>query len=145
MPAANTVNDTRRLIDYLVTRPDTDPDRIYLCGASYGAITGATAAAFDKRIKAVVLTYGRGNLPRMLTAKGIAKKLGSWRIPTQIVTWYFGSIWDPVKYVGRIAPNPLLTQYGRTDTLILDACARALQKAAKNPCWGQRGISTCRW
>ncbi len=79
--AAHTVNDTRRLIDYLITRPDIDPDRIYLCGASYGAIIGTTVAAFDKRIKAVVLTYGGGNLPQMLTAKGISEKLGLWRIP----------------------------------------------------------------
>ena len=32
--AAKTVNETRRLIDYLWTRPDIDPQRIYLVGAS---------------------------------------------------------------------------------------------------------------
>ncbi len=50
-----------------------------------------------------------------------------------MVTWYFGSVWDPVKYVGRIAPNPLFIQNGKMDTLMVDVCARALQKAAKNP------------
>jgi dienelactone hydrolase len=131
--SAHTVNDTRRLIDYLITRPDIDPDRIYLCGASYGALTGTTVAALDKRIKAVVLTYGGGDLPRMLTGKGMAEKLGAWRIPAQMVTWYLMSAWDPVKFVGRISPTPLLIQNGRKDTLISEACAHALQKAAKNP------------
>lgn len=131
--AAHTVNDTRRLIDYLVTRPDIDPDRIYLCGASYGAITGAVVAAMDKRIKAVVLTYGGGDLPRMLTGKRMAEKLGAMRIPAQMIIWYFMSAWDPVKFVGRIAPTPLLIQNGKKDTMIPDACAQALQKAAKNP------------
>ena len=63
--AAYTVGDTRRLIDYLVKRPDIAADRIYLCGASYGAITGSTATAFDQRIRAAVLIYGGGNLRKL--------------------------------------------------------------------------------
>ena len=131
--AAYTVNDTRRVIDYLVTRPDIAPNRIYLCGASYGAITGSTAAAFDKRIRAVALTYGGGNIFKMLTAKEIANEIGPWLLPAQIVAWYFGSAFDPVKYIGRIAPRPVLIQNGTADTVIDPACARALQAAAREP------------
>ena len=131
--AAYTVNDTRRVIDYLETRPDIAPNRIYLCGASYGAITGSTATAFDKRIRAAALTYGGGNLVKMLTAKEIAHEIGKWMLPAQIVAWYFGSVWDPVKYIGQIAPRPVLIQNGTEDTVIDPACARALQEAAREP------------
>ena len=73
--AAYTVNDTRRLIDYLVTRPDIAPERIYLCGASYGAITGTTATAFDQRIRAAVLIYGGGNLRKLLSADVVREEM----------------------------------------------------------------------
>lgn len=131
--AAHTVNDTRRLLDYLMTRPDIATNRIYLVGASYGAITGATAAAFDQRIRAAALIYGGGDLNKLLSAEMIHNELGAWGPLAKTIAWYFGSVFDPVKYVGRIAPRPLLLQNGKADTLVAPAAARALQEAAKEP------------
>ena len=131
--AAHTVNDTRRLIDYLVTRPDVDAGRIYLVGASYGAVTGSTAAAFDERIRAVVLTYGGGNLRKLLTGGALRNEIGLWTLPASVVAWYFGSVWDPVKYVGQISPRPILLQNGKADTVVAPAAGQALQDAARQP------------
>lgn len=131
--AAYTVNDTRRLIDYLMTRTDIATNRIYLVGASYGAITGSTAAAFDERIRAVALIYGGGNLNKLLSAEMIRNELGQWGPLAKGIAWYFGSVFDPVKYVGRISPRPLLLQNGKADTVVSPAAARALQEAAKEP------------
>ncbi len=131
--AAYTVNDTRRLIDYLVTRPDIATNRIYLVGASYGAITGSTAAAFDQRLRAAVLIYGGGNLRKLLSAEMIRNELGQWGPVAKAIAWYFGSVFDPVKYVGRISPRPVLLQNGKADTLVAPAAARALQAAANEP------------
>ena len=131
--AAHTVNDTRRLIDYLTTRPDIASNRIYLVGASYGAITGSTAAAFDQRIRAAVLIYGGGNLRKLLSADLVREEIGHWAIAANLVAWYFGSVFDPVKYVGQISPRPILLQNGKADTLVAPAAARALQEAAKEP------------
>lgn len=130
--AAYTVGDIRRLIDYLSTRPDIATNRIYLCGASYGAITGSTATAFDSRIRAATLVYGGGNLWRLLSAEA-ADELGKWRLPAYLVGWYFGSVFDPARYVGRIAPRPVLLQNGKADTVVSPAAARALQEAAREP------------
>lgn len=130
--AAYTVGDIRRLMDYLATRPDIATNRIYLCGASYGAITGSTAAAFDERIRAVNLIYGGGNLWRLLSAEA-AGELGRWKLPAYLAGWYFGSVFDPVGYVGRIAPRPLLLQNGRADTVVAPSAAEALQAAARSP------------
>jgi dienelactone hydrolase len=55
---AKTVNETRGLIDYLSTHPDIDPKRIYLVGASYGAVMGSIVMAQDKRLRAGVMVYG---------------------------------------------------------------------------------------
>jgi dipeptidyl aminopeptidase/acylaminoacyl peptidase len=41
-------------IDYLLTRPDVDPERIGLLGVSMAGYYGMRAAAFEPRIKAVV-------------------------------------------------------------------------------------------
>ena len=131
--AAHTVNDTRRLIDYLETRPDIATNRIYLIGASYGAVTGSTAAAFDERIRAVVLTYGGGNLRKLLTGDALRNEIKLWSLPTAILAWYFGSVADPVHYVGRISPRPILLQNGKADTVVAPAAAQALQDAARQP------------
>jgi fermentation-respiration switch protein FrsA (DUF1100 family) len=136
MRAAYTVNDTRRLIDYLDTRDDIAHDRIYLVGASYGAITGSTAAAFDKRIRAVVLTYGGGNMRAMLSSRATTEELRKTRIPLTLVQffgWYFLSASDPLHYIDEIAPRPILLQNGTDDSLIASAAAKALQEAAPEP------------
>jgi len=131
--AAHTVNDARRLIDYLETRQDIATNRIYLVGASYGAITGSTAAAFDRRIRAVVLIYGGGNLRKLLASDMIRDELGRRALPVNLVAWYFASVVDPVKYIARISPRPILLQNGKADTVVSPAAARALQDAARQP------------
>ena len=81
---AKTINETRRLIGYLASRPDIDPTRIYLVGASYGAITGSTVLAMEnqdkKRIRGGVLVYGGGDLGKLInstaTRLGIAVGFG---------------------------------------------------------------------
>ncbi len=131
--AAHTVNDTRRLIDYLQTRPDIATNRIYLVGASYGAVTGSTAAAFDERVRAVVLVYGGGNLRKLLTSDLLRQEIGQWSLPVNLIAWYFASVVDPVKYIAQISPRPILLQNGKADTVVSPAAAQALQAAAREP------------
>ncbi|HNQ87573.1 MAG TPA: dienelactone hydrolase family protein [Verrucomicrobiota bacterium] len=131
--ASRTVNDTRRLIDYLVTRPDIATNRIYLCGASYGAMTGSTATAFDPRICAAVLVYGGGSVTKLLSSPAAAEEAGKWRHGLRLLAWYFSSVWDPVRHVAAISPRPVLIQNGKADTVIPPECARALQNAALEP------------
>jgi len=52
----------KAVIDYLVTRPDVDPDRIGLHGSSMGGYSGPRAATAEKRIKAVAVWSGAYNL-----------------------------------------------------------------------------------
>lgn len=130
---ALTVIETRRLVDYLQTRPDIDAARLYLCGASYGAITGSTAAAFDKRFRAVVLVYGGGNLRVLLSSAAAAREAGKWLPVVSRIGAFFQSPGDPVKYVKGISPRPVLFQNGTHDSLIPTAAAQALYDAAAQP------------
>ena len=129
-----TVNDTRRLIDYLQTHPDIDPERIYLVGASYGAITGSTVTAFDKRIKASILIYGGGHIPTMLRAPLIREELGDTTVNllAPIVAYLLAPA-DPIRYAKDTSPTPVLFQNGSNDALVSPESAKRLQEAAGDP------------
>ena len=161
--AAKTVNETRRLIDYLSAHPDIDPQRIYLVGASYGAITGSTVMARDKRLRAGVLVYGGGDFRKLLQSYanhlGMAAFLGmidgrnlnpekpplpkltaaQERKVTLVigciipVVRYFIGVSDPIHYVARISPTPVYFQNGKHDVLVPAAAGKALQDAAREP------------
>ena len=69
--------DDIRTVDYLVTRPEVDPDRIGCCGLSVGGFRSAHLAGLDPRIKAAVVvgwmsTYG-SMLRNKLTSIGFMK------------------------------------------------------------------------
>ncbi len=160
---AKTINETRRLVGYLMSRPDIDPKRIYLVGASYGAITGSTVLAWDKRIRAGIMVYGGGDIGKLInstaTRLGIAAGLG-WidpklanpekpplpkLTPTQdriagAIIWcvtplarYFAGVADPIHYVDKIAPTPVYFQNGMYDVLVPAPAGKALQEKAKEP------------
>ena len=129
-----TVLDTRRLIDYLQTRDDIDRDRVYLVGASYGAITGCTAVALEKRIRAAVLVVGGGNLPVMLDAPVLREEANSSLYGLiKPVVCYFLKPADPIYYAAQTAPTPLLFLNGETDRMVTPESARALYEKAGEP------------
>ncbi len=160
---AKTINETRRLIDYLSTHPDVASDRIYLVGASYGAITGSTVLAKDKRLRAGVLVYGGGDLGKLLdstaTHLGVAAGFGmidgktfnpekpplpkltpsQQRITGLVIAGftpvarYFMGVADPIHYASRISPTPVYIQNGKYDVLVPAAAGEALQAVIGEP------------
>jgi dienelactone hydrolase len=52
----------KAVVDYLITRPDVDPERIGLHGSSLGGYSGPRCATGEKRIKAVAVWSGAYNL-----------------------------------------------------------------------------------
>ncbi len=130
-----TINDGRRLIDYLQTHPEIDPERIYLVGASYGAITGTTLTAFDKRIRAAVLVVGGANIKVMLDAPLIKDGINNaplhW-FAKNLVAWMMKPA-DPKNYAHMTAGTPVLMQSGSEDTLVTPAAGEELFKALGEP------------
>ena len=137
-----TVVETRRLIDYLESRDDIDSGRVYMCGASYGAMTGCTASALDQRIKATVLCYGGGDLKELLNNQAALDMIaeepkGNWillavKLTRPLFAWLF-RVFDPCLYVGGISPRPVFFQNGTHDVLIPTGAAKAFHAAAKAP------------
>jgi dienelactone hydrolase len=160
---AKTINETRRLIDYLSTHPDIDPRRIYLVGASYGAVTGTTVLAKDKRLRAGVMVYGGGDVSKLLdsyanhlsaaVALGLidGKNLNPEKPPLPKLTQsqerkvgfvigcvkpvvrYFLGVTDPIHYADQISPRQVYFQNGKHDVLVPASAGKALQDAAKEP------------
>lgn len=160
---AKTLNETRRLIDYLAARPDIDPQRIYLVGASYGAVVGSIVLAKDRRVRAGVMVYGGGDFNKLLDSAanrlGVAAALGlidsrsinpempplpqltssQERQVTMVLglikplASYFLGAADPIHYAGLIAPTPVYFQNGTKDVLVPAAAGKALQDAASEP------------
>ncbi|OPZ08561.1 MAG: Alpha/beta hydrolase family protein [candidate division BRC1 bacterium ADurb.BinA292] len=50
--------DFSRIVDFLQTRPEVDPERIAVIGHSHGAYGGVMGAVFDPRVCAVVASCG---------------------------------------------------------------------------------------
>jgi pimeloyl-ACP methyl ester carboxylesterase len=57
------LNDLRRSIDYLETRPDLDTENIAFLGVCWGGAIGPVLAAYEERIKALVLVSGCIRMP----------------------------------------------------------------------------------
>lgn len=130
-----TVNDTRRLIDYLQTHPEIDPERIYLVGASYGAITGSVVTSQDKRVRAADLVVGGANISKMLNAPFIKESIGNnalhW-LAKSIVTFMMKPA-DPMRHVGNTEGTPVLMQNGTTDRLVTPEAGEELYRALGSP------------
>ena len=128
------VNDARRIADYLLTRDDVDPERLYLVGASYGAMTGTHILALDKRFKAGVLVVGGGDFNIMLDAPLIKKEVPAMALAIlkPVANW-LGKPFDPVRSAPNTGPTPILMQNGSADTLVSPEAGEALFAALGEP------------
>ncbi|WP_223701486.1 alpha/beta hydrolase family protein [Sutcliffiella deserti] len=100
------INECRRLLDYLLTRDDTDMERIGCMGLSGGGLVAAYTAVLDKRIKAAVIS-GYVN-----TFKG------SILDRNHCLDNYIPSILEYAEMpelIGLIAPRPLFIESGLGD------------------------------
>ena len=109
-----TVGDLRSAIDYLEKQPYCAKNIAYV-GVSLGGAVGTIVAARDQRVRAAVLVVTPGTWSGLPT------------VPAGV------SAFDPDRYVGKIAPRPVLIMSGLTDTTVPIANARRLQAAARRP------------
>jgi dipeptidyl aminopeptidase/acylaminoacyl peptidase len=129
-----TVHETQRLIDYLETRSDIDSRRIYLIGASYGAITGTTVVAREKRIRAAALVVGGGNFRILAKAPRVRESLAGWMQPLAgfFMTALAGP-GDPIRHAAQTAGTPVLMLNGTNDRVVTPEAGEALFAALGEP------------
>ncbi len=129
------VNDARRLMDYLQTHPEIDPERIYLIGASFGAVTGANLVAHDNRIRAACFIVGGANLPVLLDAPAMRES-----IENPVLYWFAKQLFifimnpaDPIHYASQTEGTPVLMQNAEHDTLVTPEAGMELYNALGEP------------
>ncbi len=125
-------------MDYLESRGDIDSTKIGLVGGSMGAILGAIFAGVEPRVKAAVLIVGGGNMSLMImksehpAISPIRAYLEEKGITHQEVQEITDPI-DPINFIDKIAPRPLLMHNGEHDTIVPAEAGRQLYEKAKQP------------
>lgn len=117
-----TVFDLRRAVDFIQTREELDHDRIGYFGISLGGIIGTIFCSVEERIEVPVIVLAGGNLNLMFGKKALSGD-----------TRDYLSIIDPVNYVAKISPRPLLMINAENDDIIPPITSKLLFKAAKKP------------
>lgn len=129
---AGTIEDAHAALDYLLSRGDLERGKIVAFGQSLGGAIG------------VVLTAERSEI-RGLAADGAFdsyRGIASWHIrhnPLLLpVAWWVPKVLmseghNPIDYVDRISPRPLLLMHGTADQVVDPAMSRRLYQAAGEP------------
>ncbi len=127
-----TVADAHAALDYLLGRPDVDPNRITAFGQSLGGAIGIVLAAERQEIRALA-TDGAFDNYRRVASWHI--RHSPWLLP---IAWWVPHVlmtngYDPINYVGRIAPRPIFIIHGTADAIVPVHMASKLYNAANEP------------
>jgi dienelactone hydrolase len=90
-----------RAVDYLLTRPEVDPDRVGVTGISGGGASTVWAAAADERVKVAVPVSGMSDLEDYVTNQVINGHCDC-MFAYNLYRWEWSTI------LGLFAPKPLL-------------------------------------
>lgn len=126
-------------VRYLKGRPDVDPDRIGLLGASMGAASAIMLGAEAHNYAAVVADSSFASAVSMVRRFEDWFKLPTWPFSVSVpwaIQRYVGLTPEqvaPLKRVAAISPTPLLLIHGARDSGIPAADAYALHEAAGQP------------
>ncbi len=133
---AVSVADLRRGVDYLSSRSDIDAGRLGCVGISLGGIFGGVFASVEKRIGSVVLWSAGGDWGTLLAESRhpfALKRREKGDLPDAATVTKTLRDMDPVTYIGRLAPRPLLLLAGTEDYVVPTASTDALFDAAGEP------------
>lgn len=135
--------DLDAVISYLSRLDDVDDTRISLMGFSGGAAVSTYVAARDKRISSLVINASPAEFSMFTIGKGIESFLDQCRgigtirdndFPPSIEEWeeHFQQV-NPINWIDKVSPRPLLIIHGEMDELIDLDDARRLYEKAKEP------------
>jgi dienelactone hydrolase len=125
--------DDVRTVDYLLTRPEVDPERIGCVGLSVGGLRSAHLAALDDRIKAAVIVGWMTSFPAQLKDH-VKHTIGH----TKLVPGLYRYL-DYPDVASLAMPTPILVINGSKDELFEPAGVRAsFEKLAA--CYAKAGV-----
>jgi dienelactone hydrolase len=125
MKVIGQVIELRRSLDFLLSQPDIDPQRIAYVGHDYGAMHGAVLSGVEKRIKAYVLMAGDDNYSNWA--------IDYFLVPEDDVNYRaLITAVDPITYLPHASPAELYFQFGGLDGFVLkDSADRSFQVASE--------------
>jgi hypothetical protein len=123
-------------LDYLLARPDVDSTRVELVGASFGAPFATIAAARDRRVSRLWLAHGGGDTYALI-ARGLEREIAN--APLRAGVAHLGNLlasgprFTPERWVGQVAPRPLVMLNAEEDEKIPRRSVDVLYAAAGEP------------
>ena len=130
-----TVIDLRRGIDYLETRPDVDKSRVGYLGVSMGGILGGILGGVEERVACFALVVpGGGFVELAKNVDNFPNLKAHWPVKMTPAVLKrveeIANVADPIYFVGRILPRPLLIVVAKHDELIPPVASAAFVAAA---------------
>ncbi|MBX3395170.1 MAG: alpha/beta hydrolase [Phycisphaerae bacterium] len=127
-----TVFDAEAAIDYAVSRPEVNSERLFLMGQSLGgAVAIVTAARHPGRVRGLVVDGAFTRYRDIARHHVLAHPL------TLVVGWWYPLVLsgehDPLDDVAAIAPTPIFIMHGAADRVVPARMARELFEAAAEP------------
>lgn len=123
-------------LDYLLARPDVDPARVELVGASFGTPFATIAAARDTRITRLWLAHGGGDTWALID-RGLEKEIGNrylrWPVTHLANTLANGPNFTPEHWIAQVAPRPVVMLNATDDEKIPRRSVDILYAAAGDP------------
>jgi dienelactone hydrolase len=122
--------------DWLLEQPYVDPERVELAGGSFGSFLAPVPAALEPRFRRLWLVHGGADAQRVIEhglrphiGFGPARRAAAWFV----FTIAGGQHLAPEKWVGRIAPRPVICINALDDESIPRESAEALHRALGEP------------
>jgi uncharacterized protein len=134
------VRDLEAAYQYLLTRPDVDPEHIGALGDSMGGAIVLMYAAQNPEIKAVVSNSAFASLQEEV-AMGVTSNTGLPPFPfAPLIQWFAereigfsASQIAPVDHIGSISPRPVFLMQGGKDQTVPPDSGQRLYDAASEP------------
>jgi len=133
-------NDVLGAVDYLMTRPDVDTQRIGLQGVSMGAAAGMIAAAQDLRVRGVIAEDSISSLrdavwtayrDRLSLPAFLFRDITLWLVERRLHAPL--SEVSPVEAAGRLTPRPLLVIDRAAEVPVEPGGAERILRSAGEP------------
>lgn len=121
------VKELRRALDVLLAEPQVDRKRVAYVGHDFGMMYGAVLAGADKRVKVWALQAGTTSLSDWFLLGPKIDGETRRRFIERLAPL------DPVRYIGKASPAPILMQFGRADRYVPEAKAKEFFSAAGEP------------
>jgi fermentation-respiration switch protein FrsA (DUF1100 family) len=123
-------------LDYLLSQPAVDRDRVELIGASFGAPFAAIVAGLDTRVSRLWLLHGAAD-PYQLLRHNLERYVGF--APARAFVAGLANVLiagprlDPARWVARVSPRPVMMINALEDERIPRPLVQRLYESARDP------------